>query len=89
MHTGIALLPDHDSQMIVRMCTTEVKFKSLSAAEIDFYHQSKEWAGAAGAYRIQERGGLLVEWVKGSYSNVVGLPLETLYLMLTNAGYIF
>ena len=89
VHTGLALLPDPGKRIAVRSCTTEVKFQDFSASELDFYLRSGEWSGAAGAYRIQERGGLFVQWVRGSYSNVVGLPLETLYLMLKDAGYVF
>jgi len=42
----------------------------------------------AGAYRIQERGAFFVEWIRGSYSNVVGLPLETFYGMLKANNYL-
>jgi septum formation protein len=89
VHTGLALLPERHRPMVSAMCTTEVKFRRLSPEELEFYHQSGEWSGAAGAYRIQEQGGLFVEWVKGSYTNVVGLPLETLYVMLKEQGYLF
>ncbi len=51
--------------------------------------ETGEWAGAAGAYRIQERGAFLVEWIRGSYSNVVGLPLEAFYGILRRHGYQF
>ena len=68
---------------------TEVKFRAMEAAEIHFYIETGEWAGAAGAYRIQERGAFLVEWIKGSYSNVVGLPLEAFYGILVRNEYHF
>jgi septum formation protein len=89
VHTGLALLADVRGPLATKMCSTEVKFKQLTDGEIDFYQRSNEWSGAAGAYRIQEQGGFFVEWVKGSYSNVVGLPLETLYVMLNEQKYRF
>jgi septum formation protein len=54
---------------------------------VEAYVESGEWSGVAGAYRIQERGGFFVEWIRGSYSNVVGLPLETFYGMLKHNQY--
>jgi septum formation protein len=66
---------------------TEVKFVSLSQPEVDAYLETGEWSGVTGAYRIQERGAFFVEWIRGSPSNVVGLPLETFYGMLRQANY--
>ena len=61
----------------------------MDADEIRFSIETGEWAGAAGAYRIQERGAFFVEWIRGSYSNVVGLPLEAFYGILRGHGYQF
>jgi septum formation protein len=55
---------------------TDVRFRALSAAEIDRYLATGEADDKAGAYGIQGQGGALVAEVRGSYSNVVGLPLE-------------
>jgi septum formation protein len=87
--TGICLLVDRTrppSQEVVR---TEVSFRALTDAEVRSYVETGEWRGAAGAYRIQERGAFFVEWIRGSYSNVVGLPLETFYGILVRNGYLF
>jgi septum formation protein len=89
VHTGLALLPERGKHIQTQLCSTEVKFREMTRDEIQFYLDSGEWAGAAGGYRIQEQGGFFVDWVKGSYSNVVGLPLETVYKMLKENGYIF
>ncbi len=59
---------------------TEVKFKELSPEEIDFYVEAFKPLDKAGAYGIQEWIGLVaVEWIKGSYFNVVGLPCDQVY----------
>ena len=85
--SGLALLPQRGQQWIERCCISEVTFRSLSEVEIDAYLDTQEWRDAAGAYRIQETGALLVDSIKGSYSNIVGLPLSEFYGMLRLAGY--
>ena len=89
VHTGLALYAGRERPMEVEAVSTEVRFRALDEAEIQSYLESGEWAGAAGGYRIQERGAFLVEWIRGSWSNVVGLPLEAFYGMLRRTGYRF
>ena len=57
---------------------TEVTFRTLDDATIDWYLATGEWDGRAGGYAIQGRGGALVERIDGDYLNVVGLPVGTL-----------
>lgn len=59
-----------------------VRLRRLSSGVLRDYLRSGEWAGAAGGYRVQGEGARLVERVRGSRSNVVGLPLEALYGIL-------
>lgn len=87
--TGLALHVDRARPVETAAVTTEVCFRKLDDEEIRLALESGEWAGAAGAYRIQERGAFLVEWIRGSWSNVVGLPLEAFYGMLRRTGYRF
>jgi septum formation protein len=61
---------------------TEVRFHHLSDSEIDWYLSTGEWDGVAGGYRLQEAGAALISSIRGSYTNVVGLPLETLFSIL-------
>jgi septum formation protein len=86
VYTGIGFLPEKGGTIDLRSVCTEVKFIELEQGDIDYYLESGEWSGVAGAYRIQERGAFFVEWIRGSYSNVVGLPLEAFYGMLKSAG---
>jgi septum formation protein len=87
--SGIALLVRRGKPIEEEVVCTEVKFRAMEPGEIHFYIETGEWAGAAGAYRIQERGAFLVDWIKGSYSNVVGLPLEAFYGILVRNEYHF
>jgi septum formation protein len=87
VYTGIGLLPAKGETVDMRSVCTEVKFAPLSRQDIEMYVESGEWSGVTGAYRIQERGAFFVEWIRGSHSNVVGLPLETFYGILKSNNY--
>jgi septum formation protein len=66
---------------------TEVAFARLGDAEIDWYVGTGEPLDKAGAYAIQGSGGAFVEEVRGSVSNVVGLPLAETAALLRRAGF--
>jgi septum formation protein len=61
---------------------TRVRFRALTEEEIAWYVASGEPEGKAGAYAIQGRAARFVEWIEGSWSNVVGLPLATVDRLL-------
>lgn len=63
-----------------------VRFRRLSSAEIERYVQTGEPLDKAGAYGIQGAGGALVASVEGSYTNIVGLPLEETLRLLALVG---
>lgn len=65
---------------------TRVRFRTLDRALIEGYWNTGEPWDKAGGYGIQGMGVLLVASISGSYSNVVGLPLETLAGFLERAG---
>lgn len=62
---------------------TTVEFSALSEEEIDWYVASGEPADKAGAYAIQGLASRFVRAIEGSYTNVVGLPVDLVYLMLS------
>ncbi len=71
--TGIALV--HRNCLCVDVQRTTVRFRHLSAREIDLYVASGEPMDKAGAYGIQGAAAMFVEGIDGDYYNVVGLPL--------------
>ncbi|WP_424926825.1 Maf family protein [Amaricoccus tamworthensis] len=71
----------------VRTVETVVRFKPLSDEDIADYIAMGEWRGKAGGYAIQGYGGVFIPWIRGSYSNVVGLPLTETVNMLRGAGF--
>ena len=85
--TGIVIWPPLVAKPTVRVAETSVSFANLTAEEIERYLETNDWEGAAGAYRIQGRAGLYIEWLSGSYSNVVGLPIHLVYSIFTEHGY--
>lgn len=82
--TGVAVVCGTDAALAV--ASTAVTFRELSASEADWYVATGEPADKAGAYAVQGLGSRFVARVKGSYSNVVGLPLEVVHRMLEAAG---
>jgi septum formation protein len=84
VHTAVCLLAAGSSTS--RTVTTEVTFRPLGDPEIDWYLGTGEPMGKAGAYAIQGRGGVFVTTLRGSYSNVVGLPLVETTELLASAG---
>ena len=82
--TAVALAWGGDCQ--VRLVVTDVLFRQLSAREIDAYVASGEPMDKAGSYGIQGLGGIFVKQLRGSYSAVVGLPLQETAELLSEAG---
>ena len=70
-----------------RVVTTRVRFLPLSDAEIEWYLATGEPDGKAGSYAIQGRAARFIDSIDGSWSNVVGLPISTVYRLLKEAGY--
>jgi septum formation protein len=81
-----AVVLQHGERESSEVASTRVRFVPLSEAEIDWYVKSGEPDGKAGAYAIQGLGSRFVDWIEGSWSNVVGLPVATVYRMLDAAG---
>jgi septum formation protein len=79
--TAVALVGPSGAvdEVVVR---SEVEFCPLTAADIDAYLATGEPFDKAGAYAVQGAGGRFVRQVRGSFSNVVGLPMETVTALL-------
>jgi septum formation protein len=84
--TGLALLAPDGRTAHNESVSTLVKFKTLREAEIEAYLATGEPFGKAGSYAIQGIGVFLVESIRGSYTNVVGLPLCALTRALVGCG---
>jgi septum formation protein len=80
--TAICLLELREHRQRICVDETAVTFRPLGPVAIRRYLTQVNPLDKAGAYAIQEHGDVLVEGIKGSYSNVVGLPVERLRLEL-------
>jgi septum formation protein len=79
--TGVSVIPPDGHQKTI-LTSSVVRFKRLSGPEIDAYLATGEWKGKAGGYAIQGQAAILIPYISGSYSSIVGLPLyETAHLL--------
>ena len=84
VHTGVALrLGD---RTVAETITSLVTFTPLTAALIEWYVGTGEPLDKAGAYAVQGAGGVFVQRVQGSVSNVVGLPLHAVVRLAGDLG---
>ncbi|GHV95599.1 Maf-like protein [Spirochaetia bacterium] len=87
--TAISLYIGREEKIDCRSVSCAVTFAPLAEAEIEWYLNTGEWQGVAGAYRIQGLAGCFISSITGSPSAVVGLPLHDFYVMLRENGYPF
>ena len=76
--TGLAIMRLCDNVEIAASETTIVYPRKMSEEQIACHIEGGSWRGKAGAYGIQETGDEFVERIEGSFSNVMGLPMELL-----------
>lgn len=84
---GVAIGLGAAQTMAVEVEATEVTFVVLEQADIDWYVATGEPVDKAGAYGIQGKGGIFVSSIRGSYDNVVGLPLAVVRRLFADIGF--
>ena len=84
--TGVALRRAADGLRIDEGVATEVTFRVLDEPTIESYLGAVNPLDKAGGYGIQERGELIVAGTRGSFTNIVGLPMEVTKQILTQVG---
>jgi septum formation protein len=85
--TGIAVRRRADALALDEGVASEVTFRPLDARTIDDYLARVNPLDKAGGYAIQEHGEMIVASYSGSFTNIVGLPLEATKQILTRCGY--
>ncbi|MCI0525204.1 MAG: Maf family protein [Acidobacteria bacterium] len=83
--TGVTLT--RAGRTLSDVASTRVKFAELTEAEIHWYVSTGEPMDKAGAYAIQGHASLFAERIEGSYSNVVGLPVQLVYRLAGDMGF--
>jgi septum formation protein len=80
--TGVTLIDAATGRRLISHDRTTVFMRTMSDAEMQAYLDTGEWRGKAGAYGVQDAADAFVERLDGSFTNVVGLPMELLARML-------
>lgn len=85
--TGCRLIHAKSGRSAAAIATTRVRFREIDREVVRWYVATGEPRDKAGAYGIQGLGALLVASIDGSFTNVVGLPLETLPPLFADLGF--
>lgn len=80
--TGVTLIDVSSGKVGTRHDVTRVTMRRLSNRDLNEYLETGAWQAKAGAYGIQDHDDPFVESIEGSFTNVVGLPLELLAEMM-------
>lgn len=86
VYTAVAVRAP-DGRVVSRVVASVVGFARLDAAQREAYLAGGEWAGKAGGYAIQGNAAAFIDFISGSYSSVVGLPLHETACLLRGLGY--
>jgi septum formation protein len=84
--TGVCLMHLRAHRERLFAVSTDVRFRTLTAPQIERYLAEVHALDKAGAYAIQEHGEWIIEEISGSFTNVVGLPLERVAVELASFG---
>jgi septum formation protein len=84
--TGIALIEASRGRTTLRAVSSSVTFRTLSRTQIDAYLKIVDPLDKAGAYAAQNSANIIIERINGSFSNVVGLPMELVRPLLGAVG---
>lgn len=82
--TAVCIIDMPSRKKLLRIDRTSIIMKKITEDEIEIYVRSGEPMDKAGAYAVQGEGKKFIEKMDGSFSNAVGLPLETVHEMLNN-----
>lgn len=84
--TGVTLIEAPADRATVIHDITRVHMRPMSRRELEDYIAGGLWRGKAGAYGIQDQDDAFVTRIEGSWSNVVGLPMERVTVLLESFG---
>ena len=76
-----------DLKEITKLVTSKVKFSRLSENDLNEYLDTEEWRGKAGGYAIQSKASSFVPWISGSYTGVMGFPINEVKNVLISSGW--
>ena len=83
IYTGLTFINPKE-EIKFYLSKTRIKLKKLNDEEIKQYLALKEWKNVAGSYAVQGYGSSFINFISGSYTSAIGLPLEKVYNILKN-----
>ncbi|MCC2646826.1 MAG: maf [Rickettsiaceae bacterium] len=89
VYSGLSVILKESGKVIKqssKVVESIIKYKRLTKDEIAYYLKIGEGVGKSGGTTIQGISQIFIEWMSGSYSNIIGLPLHELYLILNGFG---
>ena len=86
VYTGFTVVRKSVSVLCRKTVRSTVFFRPIEEDELQWYIHTDEPYDKAGAYAVQEKGGLFARSIRGSYSNVIGLPVSEVFEVLRKIG---
>lgn len=83
IYTGLTFISSKE-EVKFYLSKTRVKFKKLNDLEVKQYLALEEWKNVSGSYAIQGYGSSFINFISGSYTSAIGLPLEKVYTIFKN-----
>ena len=87
LYTGHSLIDVTNNKSITRCATTKVYFANISDRTIREYVATQEPLNCAGSFALEGKGSFFIEKIEGCHSNVIGLSMPLLAVMLSELGY--
>ena len=88
VHSGLCLISPA-GKIFEGISSSEVRFKELTAAEIDWWIEKKFWEGRSGSFQIDGLGQLMIEEIKGDWTSIDGFPIFLFGVLCRKAGISF
>ncbi len=86
VHSALCIV-DAKGKLHEGVSTSSVRFKKLSPKDIDWWISTELWRGRSGAFQIDGIGQLMIEYIEGDWTGIVGLPVFVLGALLEDAGF--
>ena len=85
--TGVSIINTKTNEIITDSVTTLVAIRSISNQDIDYYFENESGILNASGFIIENIMSNFIEKIEGSYYNILGIPVETIYKHINNMGY--
>ena len=90
--TSVVVIKKSNNEIVYNKNITRktiIKMRCLTNADIEFFVKTQDGIGKSGGFAIEGRAQYFIEWIKGSYSSVMGMPIHEVYNILRSIGYDF